>query len=556
MSSPDPTLEQRRRISRLMAFRVAWITVVLAAVVGVHALRAEATDFDQPFLRFLFSVVLGTYALSIAYAIWLPAAKNLTRFANVQMLVDLVTASALLHVTGGAASGFVIVYLLTIVGSAMICERVGEVLATAIAGAALYVGVSTLGRTGVLPTVAGGPSPVIDGADFFRALVINLAALVGVTILAANLVITARRVGQRVAEARAYAEDTAALTQDILRSLTTGLITIDREQRVLACNEGASRLFAVPAVGTIGRPIEGVAPELLSALRTSEDQGGQFQGELGVLRRDGQQLAIGVVVAPLYDGKGVQRGSILHLEDKTALRRVEAEVTKNEELATLGRFAAGVAHEFRNPLAAVSGSIELLRGSTAATEEDRRLMDIVVREVERLDRLVATLLDYTRPREPSSMSVDLPALVSEVAQMQEGELLASGRGGVEVVLSLEPCAVKGDPDQLRQVLWNLLRNASEAVPDDGHIRVSVSAAGQDVFLEVADDGKGISPVHAPRIFEPFFSTKPRGTGLGLATVQQVVRAHGGAIELVPGGAGAHFRVTLSRATDRVSDQRK
>ncbi len=540
--------EQRRRISRLMAFRVAWITVVLAAVVGVHALRADATDFDQPFLRFLFSVVLGTYALSIAYAIWLPAAKNLTRFANVQMLIDLVTASALLHVTGGAASGFVIVYLLTIVGSAMICERVGEVLATAIAGAVLYVGVSYLGRTGSLPAVVGGPSPVMDGADFFRALVINLAALVGVTVLAANLVLSARRVGQKVAEVRAYAEDTAALTQDILRSLTTGLVTIDREQRVLACNEGASRLFGVPAAGTIGHPIEGLAPELASALRASEDQGGQFQGELGVLRGDGQQLAIGVVVAPLYDGKGAQRGSILHLEDKTALRRVEAEVTKNEELATLGRFAAGVAHEFRNPLAAVSGSIELLRGSTAATEEDRRLMDIVVREVERLDRLVATLLDYTRPREAGSMSVDLPALVSEVVQMQEGELRASGRSGVQLQLSLEPCFVKGDPDQLRQVLWNLLRNASEAVPDDGRIRVSVSASGQEVFLEVADDGKGISVANAPRIFEPFFSTKPRGTGLGLATVQQVVRAHGGTIELVSGqGAGAHFRVTLSRA---------
>ncbi len=539
--------EQRRRISRLMAFRVAWITVVLAAVVGVHAMRAEATDFDQPFLRFLFSVVLGTYALSIAYAIWLPVAKSLTRFANVQMLVDLVTASALLHVTGGAGSGFAIVYLLTIVGSAMICQRVGEVLATAIAGAVLYVGVSYLGRSGALPAVAGGPSPVMDSGDFLRALVINLAALAGVTILAANLVITARRVGERVAQARAYAEDTEALTQDILRSLTTGLITIDREQRVLAFNGGAGRLFGVSTDSAIGRPIEGVAPELASALRASEDQGGQFQGELGVLRSDGQQLAIAVVVAPLYDGKGAQRGSILHLEDKTALRRIEAEVSKNQELATLGRFAAGVAHEFRNPLAAVSGSIELLRESTAATEEDKRLMDIVVREVDRLDRLVATLLDYTRPREAGTMAVDLPALVSEVAQMLDGELRASGRGAVHIALAIEPCAVKGDPDQLRQVLWNLLRNAAEAVADDGHVQVSVAPAGKEVHLDVVDDGPGIAPASASRIFEPFYSTKPRGTGLGLATVEQVVRAHGGTIELVSGARGAHFRVTLSRS---------
>ena len=539
--------EQRRRIARLMAFRVAWITVVLAAVVGVHALRAEATDFDQPFLRFLFSVVLGTYALSIAYAIWLPIAKNLTRFANLQMLVDLVTASALLHVTGGAGSGFVIVYLLTIVGSAMICERVAEVVATAIAGAVLYVGVSYLGRSGALPAVVGGPSPVIDRGDFLRALVINLSALVGVAVLAANLVLSARRVGLRVAEARAYAEDTEALTKDILRSLTTGLITVDRDRRVLAFNGGASRLFGVAPAAVIGQPIDGVGPELASALRASEDEGGQFQGEIGVLRGDGEQLAIAVVVAPLFDGKGAQRGSILHLEDKTALRRTEAEVARNEELATLGRFAAGVAHEFRNPLAAVSGSIELLRSSTAATEEDRRLMDIVVREVERLDRLVATLLDYTRPREAGTLAVDLPALVSEVVQMLEGELRASGRAGVRVALALQPCAVRGDPDQLRQVLWNLLRNAAEAVAEDGHIRVAIAPRDREVLLDVIDDGRGIPAVSAPRIFEPFFSTKPRGTGLGLATVQQVVRAHGGTIELLSGAAGAHFRVCLPRA---------
>jgi two-component system, NtrC family, sensor histidine kinase PilS len=224
-------------------------------------------------------------------------------------------------------------------------------------------------------------------------------------------------------------------------------------------------------------------------------------------------------------------------------------VQRTERLADLGRLAAGLAHELRNPLASMSGSLELLRANASLVDEDRRLMDIVLREAERLGHLVTDFLSFARPAPPRALAVDLAEIAEDTLRVFVHDRLAAG---VDVERALEPARAACDPDQLRQVLWNLLANAAQACGEAAAprrtIRVSSGREGGAAFLEVADDGPGIAEAELARIFLPFHTTKPEGTGLGLATVHRIVDAHGGTVAVDSAvGRGARFRIRLPAA---------
>jgi two-component system sensor histidine kinase PilS (NtrC family) len=269
-------------------------------------------------------------------------------------------------------------------------------------------------------------------------------------------------------------------------------------------------------------------------------------GERGVLRRGeislGGGRALGVSVAPLVDVKDRPVGRILNFLDLTELRRMEEQVLRARRLAIVGQLAAGVAHEIRNPLASISGSIELLRDAPQVDEENRQLMEIVLREVERLNGLVTELLEYARPRERVLGTIELDGLLQETVRVFSQDRSTSG---VAVKLETRPARITGDPAQMRQVVWNLLRNAAEAMPQGGEIALSMADEPEWVELVISDTGSGIPAEDLERIFDPFFTTKTHGNGLGLATVHRIVTEHGGTIAVESkAGAGTEFRVRL------------
>jgi two-component system sensor histidine kinase PilS (NtrC family) len=235
---------------------------------------------------------------------------------------------------------------------------------------------------------------------------------------------------------------------------------------------------------------------------------------------------------------------VLHFSDLTELRRMQIQVERSERLASIGRLAAGIAHEIRNPLASISGSVEMLRGLPGAEGEARQLVDIAVREVDRLNGLITELLAYARPRAEEKQTFDLAEIASEIAKAFEQE---RREHDVQVRVKAEPgVGIEGAPGQIRQVLWNLLRNAAEAMPRGGIIQLEVTredTSGRPpwTLLSVRDTGVGIAPEDIRHIFEPFFSKKPGGTGLGLATVARIVEDHRGHIEIdSPPGGGTEF----------------
>jgi two-component system sensor histidine kinase PilS (NtrC family) len=329
--------------------------------------------------------------------------------------------------------------------------------------------------------------------------------------------------------------------------MTSGLVTLDLEGRVTSINEAGSEILGVARARLIGEPLEVHLPQLALLLLEAGPQGTVRRAEITALRDDGAVRSLGISAAPLADHAGSVIGRVIHFQDLTELRRMQLEVERAERLASIGRLAAGIAHEIRNPLASISGSIEMLKTTPGADADSRQLMDIAVREVDRLNLLITELLDYARPHKEERRRLDLGEHASEIVRAFEQER----REKITVAVDLPAgVIVEAAPGQLRQVLWNLIRNAADAMSTSGggEIAIRLGRDGARATLAIRDQGPGIAPDRLDRLFEPFYSTKAGGTGLGLATVARIVADHAGSIDVTSEpGQGATFTVRLPLA---------
>jgi two-component system sensor histidine kinase PilS (NtrC family) len=315
-------------------------------------------------------------------------------------------------------------------------------------------------------------------------------------------------------------------------------------------NQAARELLAVPADTAVGQPLASVSAELHAALAPLGAREWVRRGEVEVKNAEGRDMVLGISVSPLVDHQDRVHGRIVSFQDLSELRAMEAQVKSAERLATIGTVAAGVAHELRNPLASISGSIELLRSGAESDRERDHLMEIVTREVARLDGLVAELLDYTNPRPRESVRFDLIELAEETLRVFARDRKVEG---VSVRLAkpsdARPIEVVADPAKLRQVLWNLLRNAAQAAHEGGgHVAIELYRGQDEALIDVSDDGPGIADDKVSHIFEPFFTTRAGGTGLGLAIVRSIVEEHDGEVDVdTRPGRGTTFSVRLPLA---------
>jgi two-component system sensor histidine kinase PilS (NtrC family) len=545
--------ERAKRLVALMAARVLIVTLTLGAVVVIQTLSQRTAELGEPFGWFVMGLLAAVYVASILYAVRLPRTRDLVRFGAVQLIGDIGVITALVHVTGGAESGFASMYVLVVVAANAIgLSR--RAAGFALGGCALaYLVVSLLGYLGALPAVMGQPFLPWETTPqaALRATLLNLVAMGAAAILASSLAEQARRAGETAARDRAAALDLAALAEDIVRSLSSGLVTLDERGVIVTLNGAASEILGGSEL--VGSELSTIAPALAPLLdRAAQEPVRRSEVEF---QRNGLTLHLGVSVSPLTDGRGNVRGRVVNFSDLTELRRKEHELKQKERLAAIGRLAAGVAHEIRNPLAAISGSIELLKSSPPGGADNQKLMSIVICEVDRLNQMIADLLAYARPRPLDLQDVDLLGLLDETVRVFQQD---RSQSNISVRLEPEPgCIARVDPNQIRQVAWNLLRNAAEAMPEGGNLAVRLFHDAGGVGFEVADSGRGITVEDMERVFDPFFTTKDSGTGLGLATVHRIVEDHKGRIEVDSAvGKGTRVRVWLPAAGEaRVSSAR-
>jgi two-component system sensor histidine kinase PilS (NtrC family) len=363
---------------------------------------------------------------------------------------------------------------------------------------------------------------------------VNLAAFYIVAILSGHLAERLGQVGSELARRHLDLTRLRALNQNILDSVASGLCTLDLSDHIISFNPAAERIAGRPVDEVLGRPIEHVLPSLARELQAARAVGddAHYRSEVPLERADGVRLHLGVGVMPLHDSVGNLDGHILHFADVTEVRRLRDLAKQQERMAAIGALAASIAHEVRNPMASISGALQVLREGTDPQSSPARLMNIALREIDRLNVLIEDFLTYARPQRLSLGSVDVSHLLEETALLLRQEAGIGQNLRIEVGPHSSPnLCVRGDANALRQVLWNLVRNAAEAMGGQGDLRISAaqertSDDGQpaQVELMVADSGPGIPAEARDRLFEPFFTTKARGTGLGLATVHRIIEA--------------------------------
>ena len=551
--TPGTDLDLRAAVKAVIVGRMALITLV-ATMAAAFSDGYSGLAQHGPF-AFLVALSAG---LAVAYYRAARGGAEVQPLLATQFFVDVAIISYLLLFTGGASSPFAPLFLLgPLLGGVFLTVRGGLVFA--IVSAAAYTLIYAADRSGLLaPAVSGLTERLSDGALRLRvALYVPLLLLVG---------IIGGAIGRRLREgARALRQAQAELhralfdTESILENMSTGLASVDALGTVRHWNRAATEIVGLPADAVRGRHYrEAFGPGLESFAEqlheTLESGAAVSRHEAHVTRGDGSAVPLGLSTSLLRDIYGERRGVIAVFQDLSEVRELESRVRHQETLAAIGELSAGIAHEIRNCLNPIAGSVEVLQRELKVSGENARLLELIVRESERLDSFILELLDYARERPLQPEAVEIGGLVRDAVDVARRHPSATAGKSVRLILGDDAYWARVDYEQMKQVLLNLLINGLEAIEGAGQVTVRAigeAAAGRGgrVGFEVRDNGIGIPAEELERVTEPFFSTKNGGTGLGLAIVNRIVERHGGALDIESRvGEGTVLRVWLPRAT--------
>jgi two-component system sensor histidine kinase PilS (NtrC family) len=522
--------------------------VISTIILGTATLVQLKAPGAFPVNPFYFLIGL-TYGLSVVYLATLRYVDQSPWLVDLQLTIDAGVVSAFVFVTGGIMSDFPSLYLLPIIAASTLRHRRGA-LQVAGVSASLYllIVLSQYTTLETFPTWTVSAETGLPAPRFAQyVLATNLFGFLVVGWLAGALADRLRSTGSRLATVAETVEDLRAYNEHVINSLVSGLVTADADCRILTFNRAASAIVGVPAAQAVGRhaaAVLGLPPHFVNRLTTLGRTRSQ-RGDFGVRTEDGRDIELGVTAARLSFPDG-RTGFLFTFQDVTDVKRLERESSIRQRLAAVGEMAAGIAHEIRNPLASMSGSLQVLRGELPLTEDQEQLMDIVLRESERLNGTIRSFLAYARPQRVNVTRFDLAQLVSDTARLLRNGTDVQDHHAVDVEVPDEPVWLEFDENQMRQIVWNLATNGLRAMATGGRLRLVAEASeGQTVGLRVEDEGCGIAPADVDRIFQPFRSSFEKGTGLGLATVHRIVTDAKGSVHVTSKvGEGTSMRVVL------------
>ena len=538
--------ERERQLRWLMTLRVVIVTTLLICVFSIELLLRPELSLSP-----LFTLAAIAYGMVLLYGMidrWISGTRL---FAMLQLFGDASLITVFVGMTGGLDSPMSFLYLLPISVASMLLYRRGGI-ATALICWAQYGGLVLWGPeywpAGSASALAPTPEP--DRVIYF--LVAHLVALVAVALLSSYLSERLRTQGRELDERRGAVVRLQALNENIVSSINSGLITTNSNGTINFMNRGGSEILDWKS-----RDVEGLGAMTLFGL----DEGflGEIKRQLLVRRRfrfedwfetpAGRKIFLGIAASNLHDKTGRPLGFIFIFQDLTDIQALENEVRLKERMAALGEMAAGMAHELRNPLAAISGSVQYLKGDLQVSGEQLELMEIILRESVRLDQAIRDFLTFAKPGAFAPAPVDLVKLVEDQLRLLDKSHELTRRHRVETAFDESTMVCEVDANRIKQVFWNLATNALKAMPDGGTLRIAVQrVAAGNIEIRFSDTGVGMDAELQRRYFQPFHSSFSEGTGLGAAIVYRLVEEHGGRIQVNSReGEGTCVRVVLPGA---------
>ena len=517
------------RIKALIGFRALFVTLLLgsAFLFKVEYFYAHPQSISY-FIIFL-------YALTIVYSLLIRRMKNLFVFAYIQLVADVLSSIVMVYITGGIYSLFSFTLILNVFSSSIVLNKKAGYVIASLSSILYGLLIDLQFYNKLLPLI---PEDSIPEKEFLYNIFIHILSFYITAYLGGYLSHRLERTVQKLEEKDTHLKDLELFNIKVIESLPSGLFTTDVNGNVLIFNLAAEKITGIRKEDVIGLSIEAAFPFL------------KFPFEPGrreeILETKEYMKIIGLNISSLKDISGKDTGFIGVFQDLTQLKKLELEMKQKEKWAAIGELSANIAHEIRNPLASLKGSVEMLKEDKMPAKHREKLMDIALREMERLNNTVTDFLTYSSPKPLKMERLDLHLLLDETLELLSNLEKKNNR----VLIKKEykgTFQINADQQKLRQVFWNLGVNAIEAMRSDGELIVSTENSMNSARISFADTGPGIDQADIEKIFYPFYTTKEQGTGLGLAIAYRIIEEHNGKlIAYSSPGSKTTFEIILSR----------
>jgi two-component system sensor histidine kinase PilS (NtrC family) len=557
----DTQPKMLRNVKGLMLGRIIILTVLLTITLLFQLSKKQY--FFIPLTNNLYYFIGLFYLVTIIYALFLRRIKNLYRFAFSQIIIDQLFIAALIYFTGGKESFFPIAYIFSIIASSTIFYKRGAIFSASLSS--LLYGLLLLLQLHRWINPSGEPS-IYDASQIFYTLVIYMATFYIVAFLSGAISEELKKKKKELIQKQVDYNQLEAFNQNIIQSLDSGLLTIDLSGNINFLNRTAEKILGRDGESLKDTSIYDLFPKINEVveqvkMKVPESSSDYQRYETLLTKHGGGKIYLGFSFSPLTDPEGSLIGHTLIFQDITKFKEMEEQMKRVDKMAAVGALAAGMAHEIRNPLASLSGSIQMLKTELTLDDPQQHLMEITLRESERLNALITDFLLFAQPPQSHKIVYPIGKILEETLDLFIHS--PSFHDGIRI---LRPSPHEGirisiDPDQMKQVFWNLFINAAQSMSNGGEIQVhlgkgnalgitslSLSPPVRDtewVKISIVDSGKGIPLEEKEKIFEPFFTTKENGTGLGLSIVHKIVENHKGLIKVDSElGRGSTFSIFL------------
>ncbi|MCB2181509.1 MAG: PAS domain S-box protein [Desulfobulbaceae bacterium] len=541
LSSPD-AYKLKNQLQWVFFLRVVVISILLGITVLLQTREHELITSSLSQIAFF---IIGTYIFTIFSALLLNKINCYRQYAYLQIIIDCLLASCLVLFTGCSQSIFTIIYFLPIISSSILLFRLGGLLLASLSTFS-YAAILTTELSGYMDPLLSGlnTSPLTSFQVALHSFAIRGLSFFLVAILSSILAERLHKAESELTKTSQDLDRLALLYKQIFDDISTGIITVDSRNLITSFNRSAGVITGYDAIDVMGRKIEDIFPEL--SIKKTET----LRPMTLLQKKDGDEIPVGYSWTRLNMPGDCENCRVYTMQDLSRIKKMEEKVNQAEKMAAIGEMAAGIAHEFRNPLAAISGASQVLQGEFEPNTSTRSLMNIIVRECERLEGTISDFLHFSKPATPEKSWFSILGVVQEtIGILEQGQKWNSGLT-VETNIP-EHLDCWADSGQVVQIILNLLENAGNAIGENpGNIIISASEIKVDDLektrIEISDNGPGLSDKVMEHIFDPFFTTRENGTGLGLAIVKQLVESNGGEVKVTnkEEQSGAIFSFTL------------
>jgi two-component system sensor histidine kinase PilS (NtrC family) len=530
------TPEEKTELSVVVGRKLWWlilgrlITALLLFLLATLWNRGASSQQSLSKIVTVLSIVVG---LTIIYSLTQRFSRTLIFQARLQFAVDVLLVTWLVWNSDVIHSPYVALYIVIIAVSSLFLGRLDAMVLSVVCAVAFTACALAM----IFGLVSSRSPALVDNSisQTIQAVGLFDIAFFVVGLLSARLAERQSRSDVRLLAATQSLASLRVLHERIVESIRSGLVTTDLQGRIYTFNKAAEEITGFPVESVRGKDASiffgEIRDHISDSLRASDTGEVNPRFETDCLTPEGVHLRLGFSIAPLFSESGNTTGMVITFQDLTQVRALEETSRRQDRLAAIGRMAASIAHEIRNPLAAMRGSIQMLRSEMDGVSSQTELMEIILRESDRLNRIITDFLNYARPRSITQTRVDVGELLHQTFALLRHSPEILRTQSIEEEIPSAPLIVEADAGQLKQVFWNLARNALQAMPEGGVLRARVDTNSHNrLRIAFSDTGRGMSPDQVEHLFEPFSSTTG-GTGLGLSIVYQIIRDHGGTINV-------------------------